>query len=112
MAARKIKSFISATEEAPVEPIEFELVKGETFEAYGEVSGAVTLEFIAATSGDNSAETAKGLLAYLKASMDEENFKRFDAIIHSPNHKIKIETLSGIVAYLIEERSSRPTEAS
>lgn len=112
MAARKIKSFISETEEAPVEPIEFELVKGETFEAYGEVSGAVTLEFIAATSGENSAETAKGLLAYLKASMDEENFKRFDTIIHSPDHKIKIEKLSEIVAYLIEERSSRPTEAS
>jgi hypothetical protein len=112
MAARKIKSFVSETEEAPVEPIEFELVKGETFEAYGEVSGAVTLEFIAATSGEDSAQTAKGLLAYLKASMDEDNYKRFNTIIHSPNHRIKIETLSEIVAHLIEERSSRPTVAS
>lgn len=112
MAARKIKSFITTTEEAPAEPIEFELIEGETFEAYGEVSGAVTLNFIAATSGENSAETAKGILDYLKASMDEENFKRFNAIINSPKHKIKIETLSDIVAYLIEERASRPTVAS
>lgn len=112
MAARKIKSFISETEEAPVESIEFELIKGETFEAYGEVSGAVTLEFIAATSGDNSADTAKGILDYLKASMDEENYKRFDAIIHSPKHRIKIEKLSDIVGFLIEERASRPTVAS
>lgn len=112
MAARKIKSFISETEETPAEPIEFELIKGETFECYGEVSGAVTLEFIAATSGDNSADTAKGILNYLKASMDEDNFKRFDAIIKSPKHPIKIEKLSDIVAYLIEERASRPTEAS
>jgi len=112
MAARKIKSFVSETEEAPVEPIEFELIKGETLEAYGDVSGAVTLEFIAATSGDNSAGVAKGLLDYLKASMDEENFKRFDTIIKSPDHKISIEKLSNIVAYLVEERSSRPTEAS
>jgi hypothetical protein len=112
MAARKIKSFVSETEETPVEPIEFELVKGETFEAYGEVSGAVTLEFIAATSGETSGETAKGLLAYLKASMDEENYKRFDTIIKSPDHKISIEKLSNIVAFLIEERASRPTEAS
>jgi len=110
--ARKIKSFVSETDEAPVEPIEFELIKGETFEAYGEVSGAVTLEFIAATSGDNSAETAKGILQYLEASMDKANFKRFDAIIKSPDHKIKIEKLSDIVAYLIEERAARPTEAS
>lgn len=112
MAARKIKSFISETEEAPVEPIEFELVKGETFEAYGEVSGAITLEFIAATSSDNSGDTARGILDYLEASMDAENFKRFNSIIKSPKYKIKIEKLSDIVAYLIEERSSRPTEAS
>lgn len=112
MAARKIKSFISATKGAPVEPIEFELVEGETFEAYGEVSGAVTLNFIAATSTDNSADTAKGILDYLKASMDEGNFKRFESIINSPTYLIKIETLSEIVGYLIEERASRPTEAS
>lgn len=112
MAARKIKSFISETAEAPVEPIEFELIKGETFEAYGEVSGAITLEFIAATSSDNSGDTAKGILDYLKSSMDDENFKRFDAIIKSPKHRIKIEKLSEIVAFLIEERASRPTEAS
>jgi hypothetical protein len=112
MAARKIKSFISETEEAPVEPIEFELVEGETFEAYGEVSGAITLEFIAATASDNSADTAKGILDYLKNSMDEENFKRFNEIIKSPKHRIKIEKLSAIVGYLIEERASRPTEAS
>lgn len=112
MAARKIKSFIAETAKAPAEPIIFELVEGETFEAYGDVSGATTLEFIAATSSENSGDQARGLLAYLKASMDEENFKRFDAIIKSPDHKISIETLSNIVAFLIEERSSRPTEAS
>jgi hypothetical protein len=114
--ARKIKSFIietPANETAvEVEPITFELIKGETFEAFGEVAGAVTLEFIAATSGDDSAKTAQGILDYLEASMDEANFKRFNAIIRSPKHKIKIETLSEIVSYLIEERTSRPTEAS
>lgn len=112
--ARKIKSFIDETPETTeeVEPIVFELVKGETFEAYGEVAGAVTLDFIAATSGDDSAKTAAGLMDYLKASMDEENYARFDAIIRSPKHKIKIEKLSSIVSYLIEERTSRPTEAS
>lgn len=112
--ARKIKSFISTSKatEVELEPITFELIEGETFEAYPEVAGAVTLEFIAATSGDDSAKTAQGILNYLEASMDAKNFKRFNAIIHSPDHKIKIETLSEIVSYLIEERTSRPTEAS
>lgn len=110
--ARKIKSFVSTEETKEVEPIEFELIKGQVFEAYGEVSGAVTLEFIAATSSEDTSQVARGILDYLEASMDADNWKRFDKIITSPEHRIKIETLSEIVSFLIEERSSRPTEAS
>ncbi|UDL16776.1 tail assembly chaperone [Arthrobacter phage Atuin] len=113
MASRKIKSFAapSAKEEAPVEPIVFELA-GTEIEAYGEVSGAVLLDFIANSNGDNSGDTAKAILAYLKDSMDAENFTKFDSIIRDPKTLIKIETLSEIVAYLVEERASRPTAAS
>lgn len=113
MASRKIKSFAapSTKEEAPVEPIVFELA-GTEISAYGEVSGAVLLDFIANSSGENSGDTAKAILAYLKDSMDAENFTKFDAIIRDPKKLIKIETLSEIVAHLVEERASRPTEAS
>jgi hypothetical protein len=113
MASRKIKSFAtpSTKEEAPVEPIVFELA-GTEIEAYGEVSGAVLLDFIANSSGDNSGDTAKAILAYLKDSMDTENFTKFDSIIRDPKKLIKIETLSEIVAHLVEERASRPTAAS
>lgn len=113
MASRKIKSFAapSATEEAPVEPIVFELA-GTEISAYGEVSGAVLLDFIANSNGDSSGDTAKAILTYLKDSMDEENFVKFDSIIRDPKKLIKIETLSEIVAHLVEERASRPTAAS
>lgn len=114
MAQRKIKSFAEPVEGESLEavdPIEFKLA-GETFFAYGEVPGAVLLDFISNSGGDVPAETAKAIMNYLKYSMDAENYKKFQAITHDPNKKIKIETLSEIVGHLIEERGSRPTEAS
>ena len=110
MAARRtVKSFTSSKEKAVVEPIEFEL-EGETFEAYGQVPGAVLLEFIAASSQEESTGTAGAILAYLKSSMNKENYKRFDKLIHDPEKTIQLQVLADIVSYLVEERSSRPTE--
>lgn len=110
MATRKIKSFTSKkTEKA--EAIQFEL-EGESFEAYGQVPGAVLLDFIGATDGDSTGKSATSILKYLESSLDAENFKRFDKIIRDPEKLIEIEVLAEIVSYLIEERTSRPTEAS
>jgi hypothetical protein len=114
MAARKIKSFAVQTPETElevVEPISFE-VAGVEIEALGEVPGAVLLDFIAKSGGDSSSDTAGAILDYLNDSLDEENRAKFNKTIRDPKKKIKIEHLSEIVAYLVEERSSRPTEAS
>lgn len=114
MAQRKIKSFAEPVEGEDVEaaePIEFKL-GGETFFAYGEVPGAVLLDFVESSKGDDPSETAKAINSYLKNSMDEENYKKFHTVTHDPKKKIKIETLSEVVGHLISERTSRPTEAS
>lgn len=112
-APRKIKSFVTKTDETPAEPIVFSFTEGgEEFEAYPEVSGAVTLELVATAGSDDPSETAAGILAYLKGSLDASNFKRFNAYIRKPENNVKIETLSEVVAYLVEERTSRPTPAS
>ena len=108
MAPRKIKSFTSAKKEV-AEPIPFEL-EGESFEAYGQVPGAVLLDFIAASQQEESSGTAGAILGYLKASLDKENFKRFDKLVRDPEKAIELQVLADIVGYLIEERSSRPTQ--
>lgn len=108
-AARKIKSFQLNTVE--VEPIEFELGE-ETFSAYGDVPGAVLLDFIAKSGGETSSDTAIAILDYLKSSLDEENWTRFNKLVHDPKLNIGASTLSEIVGFLIEERASRPTKAS
>jgi len=109
MAARKVKSFTSTAPKDVVEPITFEL-EGENFEAYGQVPGAVLLDFIAASSQEDSNGTAGAILGYLKSSMDRENFKRFDKLTRDPEKVIQLQVLADIVAYLIEERTSRPTD--
>lgn len=109
MAVRKtVKSFTSSKEKVTAEPIEFEL-EGETFSAYGQVPGAVLLDFIAASSQEDSSGTAGAILGYLKSSMDRENFSRFDKLTRNPDVIIELQVLADIVAYLIEERTNRPT---
>lgn len=108
MAARKAKSFTSSKEKVVVEPITFEL-EGEDFEAYGQVPGAVLLDFIAASSQEDSNGTAGAIIGYLKSSMNRENFKRFDKLTRDPEIIIELQVLADIVAYLIEERTDRPT---
>jgi hypothetical protein len=110
MATRKIKSFTSAEKTPTVEPIPFEL-EGETFEAYGQVPGAVLLDFIKASTQEDSSGTAGAIQDYLKSSMDAENFKRFNKLVRDPEKIIQLQVLADIVSYLIEERSdSRPTQ--
>lgn len=109
MAARKIKSFTSTTEKTVAEPIPFEL-EGENFEAYGQVPGAVLLDFIAASTQEDSTGTAAAILGYLKSSMNKETFKRFDKLTRDPEKVIQLQVLADIVSYLIEERTSRPTQ--
>lgn len=110
MAVRKTKSFTSSVNKKKVAPISFELL-GEEFEAYGQVPGAVLLDFIG-SSDENSSATARGIADYFKAAMSEKEYKRFDKLSRDPENIIELEVLSEIVSYLIEEQTSRPTEAS
>ena len=105
--AAKLKSF---TSKAKAPRISFELLD-ETFEAYGSIPGAVLLDFIG-SSDENSSATARGIGEYLKAALPKDEYERFNAFTRDPENNIELEVLSEIVSYLIEEQTSRPTEAS
>lgn len=110
MSARK--SF-SPKKKAAAKPVEFDLLD-ETFTAVPKIPGITLLEFIASGEGDGEGNgaVAKGILDYLKSSMKKDEYKRFHAFVSDPDNEIEIDTLSEIVGYLIEQQSSRPTEAS
>lgn len=108
MAEKKIRSFSKNKAKAP--RIKFEVLE-ETFEAYGSIPGAVLLDFIG-SSDDNSSATARGIGDYLKSALPADEYERFNAFTRDPENNIELEDLSEIVSYLIEEQTSRPTEAS
>jgi hypothetical protein len=117
MSVRKIKSFTPKKKEAR-EPIRFKVLE-EEFEAVPAIPGITLLEFVSAGAssddeeeGGGNAGSAKGILNYLKASMKKSEYKRFHAFVSDPENEIEIDTLSEIVAHLIESQASRPTEAS
>lgn len=112
--ARKTKVFSEAkTEEdlGALEPITFTF-RGVEFEAYGDVPGAVTLEFIEYSGSDESSDQAKSIRLYLERSMDKANYKKLKDIMYDAKQRVGVPELNEIVLYLIQERSERFTEAS
>lgn len=91
-------------------PIGFEL-HGEKFEANPEAQGAVILEFVSAGENGQTA-TAASLLQFLENVMPEDEYKRLHTLLHHPKKITRIEKITEIVSYLVEEYTSRPTMAS
>lgn len=111
MANRKqVKSFTSPepTEVGNNDPIEID-VNGHVFEAYGDVPGIVTLDFIENSGSEDNSEQAKSIKSYLQSSFDPEVYKELDAVLRDPKKVVPMSVLSAIVIHLIEERGSRPT---
>lgn len=96
-----------ASEEV-LEPITIEL-RGETFTAVPEVSGAALLDFVKATHAGDSG----GLLAFLEASFEDKEWARLDALLRAKGKKpVAIGTIRKIVHGLVEEYTSRNSPAS
>lgn len=100
--------------EAPkveVAPLGFDLA-GESFEVLPEAPGIILLEFIEATTSDEKGANAAALTKFLRSIMTTEEWDRLDGVLHNPDNMIDIKTISEIVGFIIEEYTSRPSEAS
>lgn len=100
------KSFTSKNKKT--EPIVFD-IDGTEFTALPSVIGAILLDYIEETADMNNAQSIR---EYLKLSMTEEEYTRFDEFTRVPENDIDLETLSDIMGFLIEAQTSRPTSAS
>lgn len=107
------------------EPITFDIYD-ETFEAWPSLQGVVLLEFVAElnkfngpqdgedseTAADTGAAAAAVLLSFFDHALKPESLERFKALTHDPERVVEIDDLNEIVSWLMEEYTSRPTEAS
>lgn len=94
-----------------VAPLGFDLA-GESFEVLPEAPGIILLEFIEATTSDEKGANAAALTKFLKSVTSPEEWARLNTVLHDPKNMIDIKTISEIVAFVIEEYTSRPSEAS
>lgn len=103
-----------------VEPLTFEVEfekpgrsknESEEFTCYPAIPGATILEFVSASAGEGN-EMAEGILGFFEKALVPESWVRFNTLIKDPERVVDMGVLSEIIAYLIEQYSDRPTEAS
>ena len=101
------KSFAGGTKISEFEPLNFSL-NDEKFNCHPAIPGAVLLEFVRdADSG--TGDSAKALYNFLSSAMPDEEYERLQKQLKNPEVIIEIDTIGEIVAWLVEEYSSRPT---
>lgn len=88
-------------------PLGFDL-HGEDFECKPQAQGATLLEFV----GDAESGAAALLRFLEKVMKDEDEWTRLNALLHHETKITRIEKIKGIVGFLVEAYSARPTKAS
>jgi hypothetical protein len=97
------------------EPLDFDL-GGETFVCYPEVQGKTILDVMkSAAEGDEDTRgvmMAVSVLDFFKKVMPPEEYERFEKLMEDPKRIVRMEVLSEIMSWLIEEYTDRPTQPS
>jgi hypothetical protein len=97
------------------EPLTFDL-GGEEFNCYPEVQGKTILDVMrVASEGDEDtrgALMAVSVLDFFRKVMPPEEYERFDKLMEDPKRIVKMDVLSEIMSWLIEEYTDRPTQPS
>lgn len=109
---RSFTTEVVTAESEDLGEITFDL-HGETFVALPEIQGIALMEFIEANSKGGQA-TLGALRLFLQNSMDEAEYAKLHTLLSSKDKtkNTKIETIAEIVTYLVEEYTSRPSQAS
>lgn len=114
--AKRHRSFAPARSEKDLpEPLTFDLLGGKyNFECKPVLQGAVILDFVAASEDGGAGGAAHMTDLIVEALKDDDEVARFNEVIRSKKVEdtVSIEELGEIVAWLVEEYTSRPTQAS
>ena len=106
----RFKDFGSGGESVAKTPLSFKLYDQE-FECYPAIQGKVLLDLVAGTDGDDSGlAAAKSITQFFDVVLKPESREPFKTLLEDPEKIVTVDTLADIVAWLVEEYSSRPTQ--
>jgi hypothetical protein len=91
----------------PAEPLSFKLWE-EEFHCVKRIQGRVMLELVESSNADDPSASARTIRTFFKKVMLPESYERFDVLLGDQEKIVSVETLSEIVAWLIEQYGDRP----
>ncbi len=115
MATPKRHRSFAPKKDRELEPLGFDLLDGKyEFDCKPVIQGAVILDFVAAAEEGGSTGAGHTLEFLRSTLLAEKDVELFDKVIRSEDveDNIEIEELMQIVSWLVEEYTSRPTQAS
>lgn len=105
----KFKDFGSGNPSAEKETITFKLYDQE-FSCLPELQGKVLLGFVASSMDEDPASQAKAIEAFFEYVLTAESLAEFDELTTSKDRIVSVETLSEIIAWIVEQYTDRPEE--
>jgi hypothetical protein len=103
----RFKDFGSGKEQEKREPVSFALY-GEDFMCVPEIQGRVVLNLVADGASGDPAASSRMITSFFKHVLEDESYERFDSLLNDKHKVVSVETLSEIVAWLMEEYGDRP----
>lgn len=107
----RFKDFGAGTSGARTEPLVFKLYD-EEFSCMAEVQGKMLLELISDSTSESASVQSAVTLKFLRSVLLDESLERLEKLLVSKEKIVTVDTLTEIVAWLIEEYTSRPLEQS
>jgi hypothetical protein len=107
----RFKDFGAGSSGAKTEPLVFKLYD-EEFSCMAEVQGKMLLELISDSTSESPSVQSAVTLKFLRSVLLDESLERLEQLLVSKEKIVTIDTLTEIVAWLIEEYTSRPLEQS
>ena len=107
----KFKDFGEGKRNAASEKISFK-IHDEEFFCVEEMQGLVILELVAASSSEDSGDSVRSITQFFSAALEEESYKRFQALVKDKKKIVSAETLGEIVGWVMSQYGDRPESPS
>lgn len=105
----RFKDFGSGAANEIKEPLSFKLFD-EEFHCIPQIQGKTLLKIIGNSSLDDPIKSSQTVVEFFETVLVDESLTRFNDLIESKDKIVSVETLSEIVAWLMEEYTDRPEQ--
>lgn len=105
----RFKDFGSGSGNAEKEPLAFKL-HGEDFSCRPAIQGKVLIDLAKSGNSEDPSAAAETIEKFFDVVLVDSDRERFQALLVDPDRIVSVETLSDIIAWLMEEYTNRPNQ--